>query len=167
MGSESDRDAVVSEAALDWTEYDEGDRTFRRKQLGAAAGGEDIGTSLYAVPPGKRTWLAHYHTGNEEALYVLDGKGTVTLGPDDEEHELSPGDYVAFPTGEEGKHEIEAGEETLRMLAISTMNEPDITVYPDDGKVGLYAGSAPGGDRDERTLSTYLDIDAEVEYWDD
>jgi hypothetical protein len=29
------------------------------------------------------------------------------------------------------------------------------------------AGSAPGGDSDERTLSTYLDINAEKEYWEE
>jgi hypothetical protein len=40
-----------------------------------------------------------------------------------------------------------------------------VSLYPDDGKVGLFAGSAPGGESDERILSTYLDADAEVDYW--
>jgi uncharacterized cupin superfamily protein len=151
---------------LDWTEYDHGDHRFRRKQLGAAAGSEDLGASRYEVPPGKRTWLAHYHTGNEEAVYVLDGSGTMTLGIDREEHTIGAGDYVALPAGERGYHDVVAGEAGLSLLMVSTMNEPDITVYPDDGKVGLYAGSAPGGEKDERTLSTYLDADAEVEYWE-
>lgn len=167
MESDTDAERVVSTESLDWTEYDHGDRQFRRKQLGAAAGGEDLGTSLYEVPPGKRTWLAHYHEGNEEAIYVLGGEGTITLGGDRTEYDLEPGDYVALPRGEEGYHELRAGEKTLRYLAISTMNEPDITVYPDDGKVGLYAGSPPGGDREKRTLSRYLDADAETEYWDE
>jgi len=161
------QNSPVSENDIEWTEYDHGDSQFRRKQLGEVAGGEQIGTSLYEVPPGKRTWLAHYHEGNEEAIYVLGGGGTVTLGPDRTEHALQPGDYVALPTGEEGYHEIRAGEETLRYLVISTMHEPDVTVYPEDGKVGLYAGSAPGGDPDERTRSTYLDASAEVEYWEE
>jgi len=158
---------VVAGSDLDWTAYDpprEGHR-FRRKQLGAAAGGEDLGASLYEVPPGQRTWLAHYHTGNEEAIYVLAGEGTVTLGAERIEHDLSAGDYVALPTGEAGYHDVVAGDETLRYLMLSTMDEPDVTVYPDDGKVGIYAGSAPGGDPETRTLSTYLDANAEVDYW--
>jgi len=157
----------VDESDLEWTDHEHGERTFRRKQLGRAAGSEELGASLYDVPPGKRTWLRHYHEGNEEALYVLEGGGTLTLGPDEAEHALSPGDFVALPRGEESTHEVEAGDDGLRYLAVSTMNEPDITVYPDDGKVGLYAGAAPGGPSDERTLSTYLDLDAEVPYWDD
>jgi len=161
---------VVSAADLAWTDHDDSDRgreghRFRRKQLGAAAGSRALGASLYEVPPGKRTWLPHYHTGNAEAAYVLDGEGTVRLGPDRTERVVSSGDYVALPRGEPGYHDIVAGEDRLRYLMVSTMNEPDVTVYPDDGKVGLFAGSAPGGESDERLLSTYLDADAEVEYW--
>ena len=160
-------DHVVAAADVDWTDHDpprDGHR-FRRKQLGAAAEGVELGASLYEVSAGMRTWLPHYHTGNEEAIYVLDGEGTVTLGGERKTYDLSSGDYVALPTGEAGFHDVVAGDETLRYLMVSTMEEPDITVYPDDDRVGLYAGSAPGGDSDERTLSTYLDATAEVDSW--
>ena len=160
-------DGPVNESDLEWTEHDHGDRTFERKQLGDAAGGEELGASLYDVPPGKRLWLRHYHEGNEEAIFVREGSGTLWLGPDAEEHALAPGDYVALPAGEESTHEVEAGDDGLRMLMVSTMNDPDITVYPDREMVGLYAGAAPGGDSEERTLSTYLDATAEMEYWDE
>lgn len=159
-------DRVVSSGDLAWTDHDHGDHRFRRKQLGAAAGGRQLGTSLYELPAGKHAWLAHYHAGNEEALYVLEGGGTVTVGPDRREYALEPGDYAALPAGEAGYHDVVAGDDGLRYLMISTMDEPDVTVYPDHGKVGLYAGSAPGGDRDERTLSTYLDAGAERDYWE-
>ncbi|MBV0922776.1 cupin domain-containing protein [Halomicroarcula limicola] len=159
-------DGPVNADDLEWTTHEHGQRTFKRKQLGAAAGGEELGTSLYEVESGKRLWLRHYHEGNEEALFVLDGGGTLWLGPDSAEHTLESGDYVALPAGEESAHEIEAGEDGLRLLAVSTMEEPDITVYPDREMVGLYAGSAPGGDSDERSLSTYLDRNAEMEYWE-
>jgi len=156
----------VNESDLEWTEHDHGDRQFRRKKLAEAAGGEALGASLYEVPPGKRLWVRHYHEGNEESVYVIDGGGTLFLGPDEDEHELVAGDYVALPAGEKSAHDIEAGEERLRLLMSATMEEPDITVYPDRDMVGLYAGSAPGGDSDERSLSTYLDRHAEMDYWD-
>lgn len=158
---------VVNVEDVDWTDIDHGDHEFRRKQLGAATAGDELGCSLYELPEGKQAWLRHYHEGNEEAIFVLSGTGTVSLGPDAEEHDLSAGEYVGLPRGEDGAHAIEGGEGGLRYLMVSTMNEPDITVYPDDDKVGLYGGSPPGGDKAERTLSTYLDRDAEVPYWDD
>ncbi|PSP85319.1 cupin [Halobacteriales archaeon QS_6_64_34] len=160
-------DGPVNVADLEWTEHDHGDRQFKRKQLGAAAGGEALGTSLYEVPPGKRLWVRHYHEGNEESIFVLDGSGTLFLGSDETEHPLSAGDYVALPAGEESAHDIEAGDEGLRLLMHSTMEEPDITVYPDRDMVGLYAGAPPGGDSEERSLSTYLDRHAELNYWEE
>jgi len=160
-------DGPVNADDVEPREYDHGDRQFDRKQLGAAAGGEELGASLYRVPAGNRTWLRHYHEGNEEALFVLGGCGTLYLGPDAEPHDLAPEDYVALPAGEGATHEIEAGDDGLRFLMVSTMNEPDITVYPGREMVGLYAGSAPGGDSDERTVSRFLDADAEREYWEE
>jgi uncharacterized cupin superfamily protein len=160
-------DLAVNEDELDWTHVERGDHEFRRKQLGEATAGKDIGCSLYELPEGKRGWKRHYHTGNEEAIFVLDGQGTLYLGPDAEPRELTTGDFVALPADERGAHDVEGGEGGLRYLMVSTMNDPDITVYPDDDSVGLYAGSPPGGDKDERSLSKFLDVNAEVEYWDD
>ena len=158
-------DGPVNAGELEWTEHDHGEHKFKRKKLADAAGGEKLGTSLYEVSPGKRLWVRHYHEGNEESIFVLDGSGTLFLGPDETEHELEAGDYVALPPGEESAHDIEAGGAGLRLLMSSTMEEPDITVYPDRDMVGLYAGSAPGGESDDRSLSTYLDLHAELDYW--
>ena len=167
----------VDESDLEWTEYDEGDARFSRKRLAGAAGGDRLGASLYELPSGERAWPYHYHTGNEEAMYVLDGEGTVALGPDATAYDLVPGTYVALPRGEESAHEVRAagaggdrtgtGEDPLRFLVFSTMNDPDVTVYPNRGSVGLFAGSAPGGDGSARRLSRYLDLDAEVDYWEE
>ena len=60
---------------------------------------------------------------------------------------------------------INDSEGALRYLMFSTMAEPDLTVYPDSGKMGVYAGSPPGG-RDERTLEGYYRIDDDVDYWE-
>ncbi len=46
------------------------------------------------------------------------------------------------------------------------MNEPDVMVYPDSNKVGLFAGAAPGGPKDKRTFSKLLKSDAEVGYYE-
>jgi uncharacterized cupin superfamily protein len=154
----------VNESDFDWDEYDHGDTTFRRKELGDAADGEQLGCSLYELPPGKRSWPYHYHTANEEAIYVLSGEGL--LRAEDGEHDLTAGDYVTFPADESGGHQVvNDSDSALRYLAVSTMNDPDVTVYPEMEKLGVYVGAPPGG-RGERSLHGYYPIDADVEYWD-
>jgi uncharacterized cupin superfamily protein len=154
----------VDEADLDWETTERGETAFRRKRLAAAADGEDVGCSLYELPPGAGSWPYHYHTGNEEALFVLAGAGT--LRTESGTTSLSAGDYVALPCGPEGAHRVvNDGEEPLRYLAVSTMRDPDVTVYPDSDKVGVFAGAPPGGQGD-RTVHGYFPRDADVDYWE-
>lgn len=151
--------------SLEWSDYDHGDIAFRRKELSNAAGAEALGCSLYELPPGKRSWPYHYHTANEEALLVLEGTGTIRS--EDGEMSLEPGDYVSLPAGASGCHQVvNDGEQPLEYLMVSTMNEPDVTVYPESGKFGVFVGAAPGG-RDERHLHGYYRIDDETSYWDE
>lgn len=155
----------VNEAELEWSELEHGETTFRRKQLGEAAGGQRIGCSLYELPAGHKSWPYHYHTANEEAIYVLAGEGSVRCA--DDTHRLEAGDYVALPADSSGGHRvINDGEEPLRYLAVSTMSEPDVTVYPDSNRFGVFVGSPPGG-RGERSLSGFYDLDETVGYWDE
>ncbi len=158
-------DNLVNVDNLKWADITRKDRLlFRRKALGRDAGGELLGTSLYEVPPGDRLWTYHYHCANEEAIYILDGAGTVRLP--DGEYPIGKGDFMAFPRGPAGAHVIVAGPDApLRLLAISTMHEPEVNGYPDSEKVSIYAGSAPGGDPSRRYLSLFLRTDDEVDYW--
>ena len=80
----------VNESELAWSTLSGGDTGLRRKQLAAATDGDAIGASLYELPAGDRSWPYHYHTANEEALYVLDGDGTLRLAG--EEVPLEPGE---------------------------------------------------------------------------
>ena len=159
-------DNVVSTGDLEWGEHSYGERFgFKRKQLGSAAGGEKLGCSLYEVPPGRRAWPHHYHLANEEAIYVLEGSGTLRIG--EGEVEVSAGDYVALPAGEAGAHQISnTSDAPLCYLCFSTMVEPDVMVYPDSNKVGILGGAAPGGPKKRRTFSKFLRSDAEVGYYD-
>ncbi|GAA0675790.1 cupin domain-containing protein [Natronoarchaeum mannanilyticum] len=154
----------VNESDLDWDALERGEAKFRRKRLADAAGGDDLGCSLYELPPGKKSWPYHYHTANEEAIYVLEGEGQLRRA--DDATSLEPGDYVALPTGEDGAHRIiNDSDATLRYLAVSTMETPEVLVYPDSGKVGVMDGAPPGG-TGERTLEGYFREDDAVDYWD-
>lgn len=164
----------VNEADLTWVTTEHDETEFRRKKLAAAAAEQrdgdeplapDLGCSLYELPPGKRSWPYHYHTGNAEAFYVLSGAGQLRSA--DGEHSLRAGDYVACPAGEEGAHRVvNDGDEPLRYLVFSTMQDPDVTVYPDSEKIGVFAGSPPGGEGDCDVSGSYERED-DVSYWDD
>lgn len=150
---------------LDWTTVDRTQTSFRRKRLSRAAGGRDIGCSLYELPPGRGSWPYHYHTGNEEAIFVLEGEGTLRLAG--EPISLVAEDYVALPATDQGAHRVvNDSDGVLRYLAISTMREPDVTVYPDRDRIGVFAGSPPGGSGQRDVHGYYRRTDT-VEYWDE
>lgn len=159
------RPGIANEEDLTWEEMSRGESVaVRRKRLAAAAGGDRLGCSLYELPPGKKSWPFHYHTANEEGIYVLEGEGILRTVAG--ERLLRPGDYVALPTGEEYARRVgNPGDRPLRYLCTSTMREPEISVYPDLGTVGLFAGAAPGDPDEAFALSTYLSADAAVDYW--
>lgn len=158
---------TVDAADLDWESTERGAVAFQRKRLAGETTNEDLGCSLYEIPPGKRGWPYHFHTGNTEAIYVLGGEGELR-GPDDERESLKAGVYAVFPSGPEGAHQLHnTGDEPLRYLAMSTMNEPDVLRYPDSDKIGVHVGEPPGGDTDARLFDHYFRMDDAVDYWDD
>jgi uncharacterized cupin superfamily protein len=116
---------------------DHGRFAYSRKRLGQASGGKLLGTSWFEILPGKRAFPFHYHLANEEALFVLEGEGTLRHG--DEDHPVRPGDYFTFHAGGPGHQVINTGSSPLRYLSFSTMLEPEVAVYPDSKKVGVLA----------------------------
>lgn len=154
----------VNESDIEWAETEQDSTRFRRKQLGDAGECEELGCSLYELPAESKSWPYHYHTANEEAIYVLSGTGAIHL--EGEMQPLRAGDYVALPADESGAHRVindSAG--TLRYLVVSTMREPDVTVYPEMEKLGVFVGGAPG-DSGERSLHGYYPLDGDVDYWE-
>jgi uncharacterized cupin superfamily protein len=120
-------------------------------------GGRGLGFGLFELPPGERTFPYHFHYGNEEWLLVVAGRPTVR-GPEGE-RELVPGDVVCFPAGPAGAHQVaNRTEEPVRVVILSTLVLPGISVYPDSGKIGVRPGVP------EDTLN-FRRADA-VDYWD-
>ena len=116
--------------------------TYRRGRLGRQAGAERLGASLYELAPGQATFPYHYHQANEEMLIVLSGRPS--LRDPDGWRELEAGELVALPRGERGAHQVANRSDGLvRFLVLSEMNAPELTVYPDEGKVGALE-RAPG-----------------------
>jgi uncharacterized cupin superfamily protein len=136
--------------------------TYRRAKLGLQAGAESLGASLYEIPPGQATFPYHAHTANEELLVVLDG--TPSLRTPNGWRELEKGEVVAFRAGEEGAHQVaNRSEGPARVLLLSTMIAPEVTLYPDSGKL-MAATRAPGA-AGEGLHEAYRRDDAK-DYWE-
>jgi uncharacterized cupin superfamily protein len=120
-------------------EYPEGNpEAFARgrAQLGPLIGAEQLGATLYELPPGTSVCPYHYEYGREEWLVVLEGRPTVRVP--DEERELEPGDVVCFPEGPAGAHKVtNHADETARVMLISTKQMPVVYVYPDSDKLAV------------------------------
>lgn len=59
----------------------------------------------------------HQHDDTEQIFYILSGSGRLEIGPDQELHEVKPGDVVRIPPAT--LHRIQClGDTTLRYLAI-------------------------------------------------
>ena len=138
---------------------------WRWPAVSQAAGGCQIGCTLYDLPPGKRSYPYHYHTANEEAIYVLEGEGTIRL-PEGRK-QIRPGDYVALPADRTGAHQvINTSDRSLRYLCISTMIAPEVGIYPDSKKIGFFADVAPGHSKLPRSLYGFLKLDSQVDYFE-
>lgn len=134
----------------------------KRAKLGAQAGSERLGASLFELEPGQAAFPLHYHLGNEEMLIVVRGRPTLRTG--DGERELAEGELLAFPTGERGAHQvINRSSEPVRILIVSEMLSPDIVVRPESGKISAF-GRPPGGDG-EGMHGVYFERDS-VPFWD-
>jgi uncharacterized cupin superfamily protein len=116
----------------------------RRARVSRQAGSERLGLSLWEVPPGEAAYPYHHHLAEEELVIVLDGRPS--LRTPQGWRELTRGEVVAFPRGEQGAHQlVNRTQQTVRFLAFSPNGEPDIVIYPDSGKVGAFERLAQGG----------------------
>jgi uncharacterized cupin superfamily protein len=122
---------------------------LRGQRVGAGAGGEKLGATLYEVDPGGRVSPLHIHHANEEMLFVVSGRPTLRTG--DGERELDEGEVVAFPSGRRGVHQVlNRSDERARVLIVSTMRYPEVVEHPDSNKVVAISG------RPDETAAMFL-----------
>ena len=95
----------IHESELEWEVWYAGsDREIRAKALCDAGGRAKVGFGLLELPPGSDTRPGHYHSLEEEHLYVLSGAATLHLGS--RTFPLRAGSYVSFPAGQAEAHYI-------------------------------------------------------------
>jgi uncharacterized cupin superfamily protein len=129
---------------------DEG--AYRRARVGEDAGAEHLGASVYELAPGQGM-VFHYHVQREELLIVLRGRLALRTGAG--WRDLAEGEVVAFPRGERGAHGFENGSDAVvRVLMVSEQNAPNVSVYPDENRIGIFDAARPS----ERRFGALFDV---------
>jgi uncharacterized cupin superfamily protein len=101
-----------------------------RNRLGDAAGLTDFGVNLLRLPPGVWSSQRHWHTAEDEFVYVLEGE--VVLVTDAGEETLRPGDCAGFKAGvEDGHHLQNRSEADVVLLEVGSRKAEDAGDYPD------------------------------------
>lgn len=102
----------------------------RKRVLGDAFGLTRFGVNLVELPPAAWSSQRHWHTHEDEFIYVVSGE--LTLVTDDGEQLLTPGMVAGFPAGDrDGHHLINNGEGVACYLEIGDRNGQDEVFYPD------------------------------------
>jgi len=111
----------------------------KKYALTAALGLTQFGVNLTEIPPGSASALRHWHTKEDEFVYVVSGE--VTLVANDGEQTLKAGMVAGFPAGVADGHCIRnLSGAPATILEVGTRQPGDEGHYPD---VDLHAKKVP------------------------
>jgi uncharacterized cupin superfamily protein len=101
-----------------------------RQRLGDGGGLKDFGVNRMTLPPGGWSSQRHWHSHEDEFVYLLEGE--LTLVEDGEETVLRSGDCAAFPKGTgNGHHLINRSGVVAVYLEVGSRNPLDLTTCSD------------------------------------
>jgi uncharacterized cupin superfamily protein len=111
-----------------------------RRRLGQAGRLVDFGVNLMTLPAGGWSSQRHWHSHEDEFVYVLEGE--VTLVEDEGEAVLRAGDCAAFAKGSgDGHHLINRSSATAVYLEVGSRSPHDLTTCSD---VDMMSSAADG-----------------------
>ena len=104
--------------------------TRTRRRLGDAGALRDFGVNLMTLPPGGWSSQRHWHSHEDEFVYVLEGE--LVLVEDEGETLLRAGDCAAFPKGTgNGHHMINRSSSNAVYLEAGSRQPQDLTTCSD------------------------------------
>ncbi len=113
-----------------------------KRVLGDLFGLSNYGVNLVELQPGAWSAQRHWHTAEDEFVFVVSGE--ITLVTDSGEQLMTPGMVVGFPAAaENGHHLVNNSDAAATYLEIGDRKPEDVCHYPDidlllqaDGKGG-------------------------------
>ena len=114
--------------------------TRTRQRLGDAGGLRDFGVNLMTLPPGGWSSQRHWHSHEDEFVYLLEGE--LVLIEDDGETPLRAGDCAAFPKGTgNGHHLVNRSGAVALYLEVGARHPDDLTTCSD---IDMMSANADG-----------------------
>jgi uncharacterized cupin superfamily protein len=103
-----------------------------KRALGDLFGLDQFGVNLTELAPGACSALRHWHSHEDELVYVLEGD--ITLVTDAGKEVLRPGDVVGFKAGvADGHYLANSTDRPVSYLEVGSRRiEVDRVAYPDD-----------------------------------
>lgn len=100
------------------------------QRLGEAAGLTQFGVNLVTLPPGAWSSQRHWHSHEDEFVYVLAGE--VVLVTDAGDEILRPGDSAGFKAGDRNGHCLQnRSNADVEFLVVGSRHDDDHGEYPD------------------------------------
>ena len=110
--------------------HDEIVRGRHRHRLSPAIGLNNFGVNLVRLEPGAASSARHWHTAQDEFVYVV--AGTATLVTDEGETELGRGMAAGFPAGNPNAHQVaNRTDEDVWYLEVGDRPQREDVTYPD------------------------------------
>jgi len=101
-----------------------------KRPLGDALGLRQFGVNLTTLPPGKESSMRHWHTREDEFVYVLEGE--LVLRTDTGEQLLRAGCCAGFPAGSGDGHQlVNRSDRPAVYLEVGSRDDADEVFYPD------------------------------------
>jgi uncharacterized cupin superfamily protein len=121
-----------------------------KRRLGDALGLKNFGVNLTTISAGSASALRHWHTHEDEFIYVLSGELVLVAGGG--EQVLTAGMCAGFPAGKADCHQLinRTGRDAV-YLEVGDRDPADAVTYPDDD---LVAVTTPQGRRFTRKDGT-------------
>ncbi|MFN3521848.1 MAG: cupin domain-containing protein [Phenylobacterium sp.] len=110
-----------------------------RQGLSRRFGLTAFGVNLLVLPPGAWSSQRHWHSREDEFVWVLEGE--VVLVTDAGEEVLRAGDCAAFRAGEpDGHHLVNRSDRDARVLEVGNSDPEDVCAYADIDMLADAAG---------------------------
>jgi len=101
-----------------------------KRSLGDALGLRQFGVNLTTLAPAKESSMRHWHTREDEFVYVLEGE--LVLRTDTGEQLLRAGCCAGFPAGSGDGHQlVNRSDRPAVYLEVGSRDDADEVFYPD------------------------------------